>query len=226
MGDALPALDFPPVGFLPQPTVSVVLTADQTAVRTSEPIDYHLTIRNTGNARLTGVTVTDSAAPDCAGPLPELNLGESHTVDCTNTPTVADVGTFSNTATVDTDQTDPVVSNQVDVAVAVRYQPDLTVKRAGGTFVGDGIYNNTSEGQEATAGRSRLGHVDFVVRVGDDGDQPDILDLRRVGPPDPGLNVHYVNVRNGKDLTTRIRAGTYHTRELAPGETVAIRVGC
>ncbi len=224
MGDNLPTVDLPPVGFLPQPAVNLVLSAVQASTRTSEPIDYHVTVHNTGNETLTGVTLADLAVPDCAGPLPDLEMGVRHTVSCAHTPGVADVGTFSNTATVDTDQTDPVVSNQVDVAVAVRYQPDLAVKRAGSTFAGDGIYNNTGEGQEARAGRERGGHVDFVIRVGNDGDQPDTLDLRRVGPADPGLELRYVNVANGKDLTARIRAGTYHTRELAPGESIAIRV--
>ena len=224
MGAELPAVDLPLVGFRPQPTVNLVMSAVRPSTRTSEPIDYYVTVHNTGNATLTGVTLADLAVPDCAGPLPDLEIGVRHTVACAYTPGVGDVGTFSNTATVDTDQTDPVVSNQVDVAVSVRHQPDLAIKRAGTTFAGDGTYNSTGDGQGARAGRSRLGHADFVVRVGNDGDLPDALDLRRTSAADPGLDVRYVNATNGRDLTARIRAGTYHTRPLAPGESVAIRV--
>jgi hypothetical protein len=51
-------------------------------------------------------------------------------VFCTHRAVAADLGTYSNVATVDSDQTDPVTSNQVDTTVTAMAQPP-TVTKAG-----------------------------------------------------------------------------------------------
>ena len=98
-------------------SMSVVKSADQTHVEPGGAIDYHVTVTNTGGAALTGITVDDPNAPDCEQAVPDLAAGEDHTVDCSYTTTVADYPSRANTATVDSDQTAPVASNEVTVTV-------------------------------------------------------------------------------------------------------------
>ena len=114
----------------PDPDLTVVKSADQESVVAGEDIDYHITVTNTGNVTLTGVSVGDIDAPDCAGAIPDLAPAAAHTVDCTYTtvdPT--DVGTYSNTAVVSVNETGEQASNQVDVEV-VAPDPELTADKA------------------------------------------------------------------------------------------------
>ena len=114
---ALPAISF---GVGPGPaSLNVELTADQTTVAVGDPIDYHLTITNTAIAPLSGITVSDPLAPECVQSVPNLAFGADHTIDCTHTATAFDLGTYANTATVDTSQTAPVDSNTVNVSVTI-----------------------------------------------------------------------------------------------------------
>lgn len=112
----------------PEPALSFSQSADQSAVTVGETVDLHLTVANTGNVALTGVTIADEAAPDCEGPVPDVAVGASRTVDCSYT-TVAptDVGTWSNTATVAVDQfPGATASNPVAVDVLEPGTPALT----------------------------------------------------------------------------------------------------
>ena len=96
---------------------TVAKTADETAVQAGGVIHYHVAIRNTGTEPMTGVTVTDPNAPDCAGPVPDIAINHTTVVDCTYPTTTADIGTHSATATVNSDHAGPGDSNQVDVTV-------------------------------------------------------------------------------------------------------------
>ncbi len=112
---------------VPAPSLSVVKSADQASVVAGQPIDYHVVVTNTGNVPLTGITVTDAHAPACDGAMPDLAVGAAHTVDCAyTTASPADVGTYSNTASVDSAQTSPQDSNTVDVTV-VAQAPAVTI---------------------------------------------------------------------------------------------------
>ena len=97
--------------------LEVTKTADQASVAIGEPIDYHVTVHNGGSLALTGLYVDDPHAPDCSAGLADLASGQSVTVDCTYTPTLGDLGTYTNVATVDADQAPATTSNQVDVDV-------------------------------------------------------------------------------------------------------------
>ncbi len=99
------------------PTFTVVLTADETTVQVGAVIHYHLTVTNTGVPALSGFTVSDARAPNCVQAIADLAAGARKTIDCAYTTTGADVGTYANTATVDTTQTPPVASNTVNVTV-------------------------------------------------------------------------------------------------------------
>ena len=207
----------------PTPALTVSKSADQTGVVTGEAIDYHLVITNAGNVPLTGITVSDPAAPDCEQPVPDLAVGAHHTVDCSYLTTVDDAGTYANTATVDSEQTNPAESNRVDVTVAFRHQPDLRVKRAGGVFVGDDTHNADAVGQTVQVGRNRGGRAVFYLRVENDGDGPDRFHLHRLGS-DAGLRVRYFRGRTTTDVTRAINHGTFTTATLDPGAAVTIRV--
>lgn len=80
-------------------------------------IDYQITVANNGAFTLTGGYLDDPNAPACSSTLADLGPGQSVTVDCEYTPTIADVGTYANVATVDADQSPPVASNAVEVSV-------------------------------------------------------------------------------------------------------------
>ena len=110
------------------PSLAVTQTADRVTARVGDPITFSITVANTGSAALTGVTVADLNAPGCDGPVPDLAVGEEHSVNCSYTATAADLGRYTNVATADSAQTAPVDSNQVVVAVT-----PVTQIAAGGT---------------------------------------------------------------------------------------------
>ena len=102
------------------PSVAVAKRADQTEVGAGMDVDLHIDITNTGNVPLTGVAVTDAAAPDCAGPVDDVAPGTTTTVDCRYTTIdPGDIGIYSNTAQVATNEVPgPTATNQVDVTVS------------------------------------------------------------------------------------------------------------
>lgn len=150
------------------PAITIAQTADQTSVFASQDIDLHLTLHNTGNQTLTGIVITDVEAPDCAGPVPDLAAGATTVVDCTYTTVLDDDGTWTNTASVDTNQTTPLASNQVSVTVTVPQcgPGPVTVSLAEGDV--------PTEGDDAILGTANadvinaLGGNDFVCALGGD----------------------------------------------------------
>ncbi len=109
-----------PVLLSPVATLDLQQSADEASVSAAGGvIHYHVTLSNTGNVPLTGIAVTDPNAPACAGPVANLAPGGSTTINCNHTATASDVGTYSNIATADTAETNPVGSNQVNVTVTI-----------------------------------------------------------------------------------------------------------
>lgn len=150
------------------PSITIVQTVDQQSVFASQDIDLHLELENTGNTTLTGVTIIDLKAPDCAGPVPDLAAGASTTIDCSYTTVLADGGTYKNTAAVDTAQTPLLTSNQIRVTVRIP------------TCGNEPVNISIAEGDVPTAGHdvilgttgpdtiNSLGGVDFVCALGGD----------------------------------------------------------
>jgi uncharacterized repeat protein (TIGR01451 family) len=93
-------------------------------------IHYTITVKNTGNVTLTGVTVNDSLIPNLTGPIGyegqtgTLEVGDTWTFTGTYTTTQADMNARSvtNTATADSNQTTPVN----DSVTINRYIPTTT----------------------------------------------------------------------------------------------------
>ena len=138
------------------PALTVEKEADQATVVAGEDIDYHVTVANTGNVALTGVTITDPNATDCAGAVADLDPEEDVTVDCTYTTVIDDVGTYTNVATADSAQTAPVASEDVDVTVTAPLCNDevVTVLVSAGDSgtAGDDVILGTPAGETIDGG--------------------------------------------------------------------------
>ena len=115
MGDPLPAVDL----FTPAPAMTVVLSGAPASVPAGQSLGYDVTVTNTGNVTLTGLTVTTPGSGGCATVDATLLPGVSDVVACTHVPTVDDLPTYATSATADSDQTAPVASNTADVTVTI-----------------------------------------------------------------------------------------------------------
>ncbi len=82
----------------PAPALSVTKTADKATASVGETITYTVTVENTGNVKLTGITVTDSMddkvvlAEGSSFGLFDLAVGETKTITYTYTVTADDAG--------------------------------------------------------------------------------------------------------------------------------------
>ena len=99
------------------PDVSITKARDEARVVAGHDIHYHLTITNSGTEPLNGVVVSDANAPACASDVGALAVGQAVTIDCVFTTSTSQSGGYTNVATVDTDQTDPIASNEVTTTV-------------------------------------------------------------------------------------------------------------
>jgi len=102
----------------PNPALSVTkaLGPGDDTVAVGETIDYTVTVANTGNVPLSGITLSDPNAT-CEAVATTLAVGASDDVACTHVAVEGDIGTYSNTATGDSTETAAVASNQVDTTV-------------------------------------------------------------------------------------------------------------
>ena len=130
----------------PMPSLNIVKDASVpggTANVVGEVITYTITVQNTGNQMLTGVTVSDPMisdlmlVADAASADGELDVGESWTWTGTHVVTQADIdagGYILNVATADSDQTGPDTDDasvMVEQTAALNIVKDASV--AGGT---------------------------------------------------------------------------------------------
>lgn len=118
-GGTLQAQDAVTVNGARDPLLTLSKTADRTSFSAvGEVITYSYVVTNAGNVTATNVSVTDDLIPaiTCPGgnPLPTLAPGDSVTCAGTYSITQADIDARSvaNTATADSDQTDPVTDDE------------------------------------------------------------------------------------------------------------------
>lgn len=116
------------------PAMTVAATADESSVNAGQPIHLDVTVTNTGNMALTGVSVNDPNAPGCSGSIGTIAVGASATRECTVTTSAANIPTFSNSATADSNETAPVGSNTVNVTV----NPAVSTGAVDGTVTATG----------------------------------------------------------------------------------------
>ena len=182
-------------------------------VLVGEEINFTVTVFNTGGVPLTGVTITDTDVPGCAGTIGALAVEASAQTTCSHTATNADLGTFTHTVTVDSDQTEPLTSDTVEVIVA-RVRPDGRIRLGGGAIAGNNVYNTTglNQGRSATVGNR--GTARFTITVQNDGTTFD--DLRVTGF---GSSSRYlVTYKTGaEDMTAEVVDEGLVFEEVAPG---------
>ncbi|MBT8421809.1 MAG: PQQ-dependent sugar dehydrogenase, partial [Gammaproteobacteria bacterium] len=121
--------DNPPAD-MPELTVTkAVVDQSQTPAVEGTVIDYEITASNTGNIDLTNVVVSDSMLTPASATCATLAMGADCVLGGSYTVTAADVtaGEVQNTASADSNETNPVNSNTVTVNVP--NTPSLSVSK-------------------------------------------------------------------------------------------------
>ncbi|MBL8778994.1 MAG: hypothetical protein JNK12_23920 [Acidimicrobiales bacterium] len=206
------------------PAMTATLSRTEATVKVGETIHYDVAVANTGDIGLTGVTATIPGAT-CATPPSSVAVGETAHVACTRIATVADIGSFTRTASVDTAETTGTTTNAVSTTVNPRRAADAEVGTAlAGPFAVNGTYSPAvTPAQTAKANVARGAARNFYVRIGNDGDATDSLTVRGVDSGAAGYKVSYFDAV-GTNITAAVKAGTYVVPDLAPGATTTLRV--
>jgi hypothetical protein len=98
-------------------------------------------------------------------------------------------------------------------------QPDALI-RTGGSFIGNGVYNQTGSGQTKSASANQGGTVVFTIRIANDGAfASDGMTLDSAGNQS-GMTATFK--RGTTNITAQVVAGTYAIAPLAPGSSVDI----
>ncbi len=121
------------------PALTVGHRAVEASVPFGDPVSLDVSVVNTGNVPLTGVTIVAPDAPDCAGPITDpIPVGGQQVVECSHTPTA--VGTWTSTVSVTTDELpDPESSPTVSVDVLDVVDPSIALTTpADGALVNQG----------------------------------------------------------------------------------------
>src|SRR5262249_7113035 len=104
-------------------------------------------------------------------------------------------------------------------------QPDALI-RTSGSFVGNGVYNQTGAGQSKAAKANQGGTAVVTIRIGKHGFRDDSVGLDSPGNQN-GMTATFK--RGTTDITAQVVAGTYTFNSLAPGAsfdvTLSVHVG-
>ncbi len=206
--------------------LTLSMTADETTVPWGEAIHYHLTARNVSSDQLTELTVADPNATDCERPVEALEPGQEVTIDCLYVPTPADVGTYTNVATIDSADSSPATSNEVDVTVTQGGPPAPSMKliaSSGSAFVAPGqtilylyLVRNT--------GNITLHNIDLSDPTTPDCGDDAVFDL----PAGRSKTISCTYTATGNDSGTRVERFTAVADEIPTPVTssqVSVRVG-
>ena len=114
------------------PKLAIEKTVDKPVVRAGDTVTYTITVRNTGDAPITGITVADPITPACAQPVANLAPGAFASFTCTATISVAttNVATASGKDPLGNTVTSP--PSQASVRVIA---PGLSITKAVNTPV-------------------------------------------------------------------------------------------
>jgi uncharacterized repeat protein (TIGR01451 family) len=190
------------------------------AVVAGEDIEYSLQLANTGGVPLTGVTVTDTDVPGCAGDIGDLAVDASAQVTCSHTTTAAEIGTFEHAATVDSDQTDPVSVGPFATTVH-RVRPDARIRLGGGAVAGNNVYNATGAHQSRSAVVASRGTARFTVTVQNDGTAQDNLLVTGFGSSSR-YRVTYTVA--GQNVTAALTGDGFVFDDVDPGQLRTVTV--
>ena len=136
--------------------------------RVGQVLNYTITVQNTGNITLTGLTITDALTDNerC----PHTTLVPADTMTCTASYTVTqddlDAGSITNIATVDSEETEERETNEVTVHATVNAErrPDFTVVKT----VDADSYNTVGETLNYTITVTNTGDVTLTGVTIDD----------------------------------------------------------
>ncbi len=107
-------------------------------------------------------------------------------------------------------------------ASASEYQPDGLVRRANqGTFLGDGVYNNTGANQTVNRKIGARGSGSYYVQIQNDGAAVDSFVVRG-SRHNVRFGVRYF--LGAREVTGGVKAGTLRLADIAPRERVLLRV--
>jgi len=132
------------------PAITIDKTPDTQILLSGDDAVFTITVTNTGDVDITGVTVTDTAAPDCDASFAALSVGDAESYSCTLAGVTAD---FTNTADVTGDDPlgNPVTDSDtadVDVigpAITIDKTPDIQQAATGDTVTFDITVTNTGD---------------------------------------------------------------------------------
>ncbi len=112
------------------PGISIVKDPSNQSILTGSAATFNITVANTGDVTLTGVTVTDGPVPACDNPIGALGVGVSVSYTCSLANVTAD---FTNTiGVVGTDPIAGTVSDSDDADVSVLV-PGITIVKTTST---------------------------------------------------------------------------------------------
>ena len=224
--DQTPAVTDSVLVTVPQPSLTVDKPApanadedDSGSITLGDTLTYTITVTNTGTATLTDVTITDDLIDVSGGTSPCATLapGATCTLIGTYEVTASDVeaGTIDNTATADSDQTDPI-------------DDSVTVTVVGAGSISGEIWVDTNRNGVRDPGEAALSGVTVVLELaGPDGLFGTADDVRRTTITRPGYV--FDNVPFGQParvavdpntLPTSVRAPTYDLDGLLDSATV------
>jgi len=111
--------------FTTTPALTILKTATSSGpYAVDDPITYSIVVTNTGNVTLTGAVVTDPGATvEPCTPAQPATLAPAATLTCPATHVVTqadlDAGSYTNTATAGSDQTDPASDDEVVIFAGI-----------------------------------------------------------------------------------------------------------
>ena len=162
------------------PAITITKTADNTPVLAGQDATFTITVTNTGDVDLTGVQVTDPAAPDCDATIGDLTVGANTSYTCTIPAVTAD---FTNTASVvGDDSLGNTVSDSDDAAVDV-VNPAITIDK-------------TPDSQFVTSGSDAT----FTITVTNTGDV-DLTDVAVTDALVPGCDATLGDLASGASIS-------------------------
>ncbi len=204
----------------PDPELTVDLSAEQPSVISGSDMFFDLTVTNTGNLTLTGVTVTAPDTPGCADAEPTtLAPGAQYSDNCQLTAQDGFAPTFTNFATADSTQTSPV--NDTAAVTVLTVQPDALIRLGAGASVGNDLYNTNGAGQTRSTTVPTLGTATFTATFQNDGTMTDTLTVLGQGT----TNRYTVTYKQGAtNVTTAVVAGTYTLANLPAGGTRTLTI--
>jgi hypothetical protein len=101
------------------------------------------------------------------------------------------------------------------------YQADGRIRKGGGAYVGNNIYNDDGSGQARSGSAARGNTIKFSISIQNDGEFADRFELHATGSASSMYTVTYW--RGTTNITSAVVAGTYRTASLAPGDSTVIK---